>query len=83
MIRETINVMTIIDDSDNISFLDTTVSDGVARIVLWCRDGLFRLIPRPVIINLSDAHRTTHDFFIRWEQGVDLDPKIAKILLGE
>lgn len=63
----------------------------VPRPILWHRDGLYRLIPTPILTNLIDVYNNrkktldTHisSFSIRWEQGIDVDPKIARILLGE
>jgi hypothetical protein len=76
-------MITVINIDNCIPISDIECGDGVPRSVLWQRDGLFRLIPKSVIINLSDAHRTKHNLPIRWDQGADVDPKIAHILLGE
>ena len=54
------------------------------RPVLWQRDGLFRLVPREVVINALDTRKDpVSGSNICWEQGIDIDPRIARILLGE
>ena len=60
--------------------------------ILWQRSGLFRLIPREVIVNAIETGQSwqktvfppiNYGPWIRWEQGIDVDPRIARILLGE
>ena len=78
-------------DTLSLDILLEAADRHVPRPILWGRDGLYRLIPVPVLVNLVDVYNDrkkisdTHvpSFTIRWEQGVDVDPKIAGILLGE
>lgn len=77
-------------DCDTI-FMPGTTKEIPGIPILWQRNGLFRLIPKSVVVNAIDVYNTrlkTQDISafnssIRWEQGVDVDPKIAGILLGE
>lgn len=78
-------------DTISLDILLETVNRHTPRPILWCRDGLYRLVPSTILVNLIDTYndhlkiseKQPSSFTIRWEQGVDVDPKIARILLGE
>jgi len=81
-----LSIVTIDSSPNRISLNDiSTFEENFPEVILWCRDGLFRLIPRPIIANAKYVweNRVGGTYHIYWEQGVDLDPKIARILLGE
>lgn len=79
-------MITVVNTLDSMSVSGVLCGDEVPRSILWQRNGLFRLIPQPVVANAVDIYNIRFgkcDIVIRWEQGIDLDPKIAHILLGE
>jgi len=60
--------------------------------VLWCRHGLFCVIPKEVILNLatnnkmyrqSDGKRTPPESYIIWSQGIPISNLAGRALLGE
>jgi hypothetical protein len=89
------NILIVDDFSDSIKLYPLLNFyqdfDEPLELVLWQRTGLFRLIPESVINNAIDNYndsekldeRQARQVRIRWEQGIDVDPKIARILLGE
>lgn len=57
-----------------------------ARPVLWCRDGLFRIIPIEIALNILE-YAAAHLFhnpanYIYWEEGYPIDSKIGYALSG-
>jgi len=58
-----------------------------ARPILWCRDGLFRIIPIEIALNILEyaaAHlfHNPANFIIYWEEGYPIDSKIGYALSG-
>lgn len=61
-----------------------------SKPMLWCRCGVFKLVPVSIIrealhacdICMSDG-TLVYEIFITWDQGVDVDPVIGNMLLGE
>ena len=82
---------TIVTDLDHIPIEELVRDCNIPRLILWERAGLFRLIPRPIVANIIDNYTdwlkrengSRFTFSVRWDQGIDLDPKIARTLLGE
>ena len=73
--------------------IDYVNKHGLVSPILWCRDGEFRLIPKPVILNLiadadmyakMDCVKTTHPkLIIFWSQGIPISNQAGRALLGE
>jgi len=60
--------------------------------MLWCRDGLFCIIPKEVIqnaIDLAESYRQTDlkcaapIIIIRWSQGIPISNLAGRALVGE
>ena len=60
--------------------------------ILWCRQGMFCIIPIQIIQNAIDNLKMQKRYsgkissplvFFTWNQGIPVDPKIGYALLGE
>lgn len=60
--------------------------------ILWCRQGIFCIIPKQIIENIIDnlemyqkiSSKTIHPIVrITWDQGIPVDPKVGYALMGE
>ena len=60
--------------------------------ILWCRDGLYRIVPREIIRNavdtismytISGGKRTPPTPVILWSQGIPISNQAGRALVGE
>lgn len=68
------------------------VATTKVRSIIWCCKGTYKLIPSEAVANklqqikdnekLPQLTRKKDVNVFHWDEGIDLDPKIAKILLG-
>ena len=68
------------------------ITDFGAVSMLWCRDGLFCVIPKEVIKNAmdlaksyrqTDLKRTPPVITIHWDQGIPISNQAGRALIGE
>ena len=80
---------------------DTFCADGIVLDlatdkktvpILWCRDGMFCLIPKEIIQNAIDVSgslrdinlkRTPPKLYFFWNQGIPVSNQAGRALLGE
>ena len=49
--------------------------------IIWNRDGIYKLIPQPVIEN--KIRNETIEATFRWYEGYPIPPTIARLLVGD
>ncbi len=68
------------------------ITDFGAVPMLWCRDGLFCVIPKEVIQNAMDLAESYQQtdlkctppvITIRWSQGIPINNQAGRALIGE
>jgi len=83
----------IIKESNNRYRFSHHLEEGeIALPILWCRYGLFCVIPKEVILNLatnnkmyrqSDGKRIPPESYVTWDQGIPISNLAGRALLGE
>jgi len=67
--------------------------DEITMPILWCRDGLFRFIPKEVIQNVYELRKSILEaknlkrlqppIVIMWSQGIPISNQTGRALVGE
>lgn len=86
----------IIKRSSNSLLIDKTIfdlaTDRKADPILWCRDGMFCLIPKEVIQNAIDRYEMSRQADLKvtsptlsfvWNQGIPISNLAGRALVGE
>lgn len=89
-------IMFIYKDPHNTMVIDKSILEKITGLgtipMLWCRDGLFCVIPKEVIqnaIDLAESYRQTDlkcaapIITIRWSQGIPINNLAGRALVGE
>jgi len=88
--------MFIIKDSHDRIIIDKTIFERLTNMgampILWCRDGLFCVIPEEVTLNALnsaksfqqiDLKQTPPVVEIHWSQGIPISNQVGRALVGE
>ena len=89
-------IMFIYKDPHDTMVIDKSILEKITGFgtipMLWCRDGLFCVIPKEVIqnaIDLAESYRQTDlkcatpIITIRWSQGIPISNLAGRALIGE
>ena len=89
-------IMFIYKDPHDTMIIDKVILEKITGLgtipMLWCRDGLFCVIPKEVIqnaIDLAESYRQTDlkcaapIITIRWSQGILINNQAGRVLIGE
>lgn len=83
----------ILNESNNrYRFSHHLEEEKSALPIVWCRHGLFCIIPKEVILNLatnnkmyrqSGGKRTPPESYVTWGQGIPISNQAGRALVGE
>ena len=89
-------IMFIYKDPHDTMVIDKSILEKITGLgtipMLWCRDGLFCVIPKEVIGNAinncksflqTDLKRTPPVITIHWSQGIPISNLAGRALIGE
>ena len=88
--------MFVFKDPHDEMIVDKSILEKITGLgtipILWCRDGLFCVIPKEVVLNAinsaksfqqTDLKRTPPIIIIHWSQGIPISNLAGRTLIGE